>query len=722
LSRRLDLPTLARIEIRIIGEERFITITSLGCQDRRGFLLTRTLADEYFALYNDGVVEEIDPITGTPRPEPDPAVRTKDYVVPSQLRGDPTTNTNAGKFSGLMRLAVGCYHVRGLEAPFSYSHAKTHGILKLGIKHWFIEISASGVFAAPVSNTGRCCDSWSIAKYIPTAEEIAEQPSFAPFAETLSLNWAFDNGKPGVLRLVEAGTITAAFSNGTPWHVDCGWAFSASGVVAQNVVQSETGAGASRRWLCSRFRFDFSLGTDGNPVAVYSNPELSQVAQFPDFSGVWLPQDNNTWEKVNGLTDAEMAASTFSSQNAPIHVYYDGEEEVLTRWRLFKATDPGGPHACTTGFRKHFGGGNPHCRLITAAHDGPVCQGPLGESFGVTAGQELGNDGQDAPGPPDEGFFIHNGRVSYGGSTTTTSSYLILSCGFQSPKFSGIFERSTKTIDRWTTVEGAPIITVTETDTLYQLHPDCEYDIEDPIFGGTLHVDFGPVRERRTETKALVYNERHIGTEIFSARTVFVPFLVEREAGLNVVRHNTFFTGDNFQESISSAGRHHARITVKHEKIADIGTGVYPAGTFFTNYTNWEGPASTAVDVGGTIDTTSDPLTTFTPAASAHLSVGPIEVTITVPSEASQGGVMPATALSAFLLGSAASPPEPGDLTLSSPVTAQHGNLLTSDPKLTPPDQTGNGMYLLEFATPVTLGGFAGIDFQDDVLGFVGKA
>lgn len=354
-----------QVESRIHGDQHYVTVTGGGeCKDKLGFLLVRA-GPNYDAHYNDGVVERIDPIDGQPRPEPETADRTVGYKVPLQLRVAATARLTAGRFSGLMRLVVGCYHAAGKDAPFSYTFAKTHGILKLDVpignpavptpRYWFIEVSASGIFAAPAENTDKCCDSWGITKYVPSAAELQADPGLQQFKDTLSLNWAFSAGKPGVRQLATAGEMFGFFGSGAPWYPECGWAFSASGVGVQNVVVLESSTPTPTHYLCSRFKITFALGNDNNPVAAMTTMELQVVAAFPDFSGVWFPTGSNAWRNTDGVTAAQQVTMPWGTQNAPVHVYYRGEEEIVTRWMLTRTSITGGSFgSCSTGNKMQF--------------------------------------------------------------------------------------------------------------------------------------------------------------------------------------------------------------------------------------------------------------------------------------------------------------------------------------------------------------------------------
>jgi hypothetical protein len=740
-----EVPHLTRYQVgqdyttesRIHGDQHYVTVIGgAECTDKRGFLLTRT-GPNYDAAYNDGVVERINPIDGQPRPEPDPADRTKGYKVPAQLRVAASSRLSASRFSGLMRLAVGCYHAAGKDAPFSYTFAKTHGILRLDVpvgnpavltpRYWVIEISQSGVFAAPIENTGKCCDSWSITRYTPTADEIAEQPSLEGFKTTLSLSWAFSVGKPRVLQLMSSGDVSTAYASGSPWYADCGWAFSASGVSAQNVVVSESSTPLPAHYLCSRFKFSFSLDINDNPVAQLTTLDLQQVATFPEFSAVWAPTGSNNWVNSSFLTAAQINSMPFASQNAPVHVYYEGEDEIVTRWILTRSNLPVTLGPCNQNFRVSFLGTPSMCRQFFGEAEFS-CQGinsyllpdPVNPALSVGA----------------SGFSVTpDGHLEYGGTFEDTGAFTRVTAGFTSPKISTVFERSSKTVTRKTTVQeaavdgiydnGAGVFNIgafTEGPTLYSLDPSCFYTVPRPTppFDPVL-VTICPVVEHRFETAAIVYNTGFTGTELFSARTTIVQFLNEREALLHVYRNNTFQSGTDFSEPISGGGatQSYAALKETRSKVADAASGIFPAGYLSCNY---NGPWSSADD--GFLQSQnlfvpfSNAATHFSPHAAALLNVGPVSAAMVVPSEAVQGGFMPSTPLTVFVFGFLASPPA-AIVEVASPVFAQHGNLYYDDSTLEPPNQFSNAVYQID-ATAVTVGGFDAGATQ--FIAFVGKA
>ena len=347
-SKRVVLPGLAQIEVRTIGAERFIKITALGCKDRRGFFITRTTGGIYSARYNDEVVEIIDPITGLPRPDPETASRTIGYVVPSQLQGSQFDLTSAAKFSGLMRLVVGCRHSAGLEAPFSYTWTRTHGIVKLPVsvgdppttktRYWIVEVSIGGVFAAPIKNTRRCCDSWDVTKYQPTDAEIEEDPTLAQHRTLLSLEWAFSVERPNVVQLVSAADMDTAYSLGAPWHPSIGWAFSASGIQAQNVITDtianpDVPQGVSYRG--TRHVLTFSIVGEDISCAL-TTPEIQQIGTLHIDAHVAAPLSDKTWtiqghELINGFPALPVVDY---AEEMPVYVYFQGELPVITRYRV----------------------------------------------------------------------------------------------------------------------------------------------------------------------------------------------------------------------------------------------------------------------------------------------------------------------------------------------------------------------------------------------------
>jgi hypothetical protein len=300
------------------------------------FLMSRN-GDIYWASFNNGTTEQINPIDGTPRPVPDPAVKTKRYKVPPQLRETAIISYSAGNFSGTMRLAAGSYYSRGLDAPFSFNWTKTHGIFRGSVmvdgvsvfRYWVIEISANGVFSAPITP-----GTWSVSAYLQTSTSV------------LDLNWAFANKPPtlGIKRLLLPGDMSPVYASGSPWFSNHGWAFSYTGVEAQNVVKRFV----TNHFKCSRWKLAFTMGSATPPalpplVAMLTSVETDAIATFYQATGVWVPQTTSgtssgtsTWSRA-----AHGSFSDYPTQDAPVFVYYDGETEIVVRWSFSKTDIPG---------------------------------------------------------------------------------------------------------------------------------------------------------------------------------------------------------------------------------------------------------------------------------------------------------------------------------------------------------------------------------------------
>lgn len=345
LSKHWVLLDNVRIDMYDAEDASMIRIKG-GCDDRKGFLLTR-FAGDYEAHYNDtanAVVEAIDPIDGTPRPDPDPATtkRTKGYVLPQQLRGSRIVNSNSGKYSGLMRKAVACYHLGGKEAPFGYRHTKTHGITKFKwgpseaekSKYYITEISSQGVYVAPIKidgtgDLGCCGTSFGVTQYQQTPGAMVD------------LDWAYNSDPEthkGVKLLIDSAGMAGPYTD-PPFQIQQGWAFPVHGREAQQTTFHYAGDDFldtfHTEW--SRWKITFTADDDGVPSAVLTQEETDKDATFLEFSTAWSPHatDAQKWKQDFTIaTDESATIANFPSQDAPIHVYYDGDTEVITRWHL----------------------------------------------------------------------------------------------------------------------------------------------------------------------------------------------------------------------------------------------------------------------------------------------------------------------------------------------------------------------------------------------------
>lgn len=217
-----------------------IVLAMVG-KEFQGFLLTVDTVpdpDEHRAYYVDEAIELIDPITGTPRPEPDPAVRTKFLKLLTPVG-------SAAGFTGQMRRLAQCYQIQGRSVPYRTSYTLSHGILEypypraIGAtveeenlnaslrKFWIIEISEDGgVYVAPVTVGRKClsCMTSTINAYLHGGR--------------VDLAWTFANNNEAglVQQLLTAEDIEEAYDDVGSWAGNVSWAFSYSGQKASNVV------------------------------------------------------------------------------------------------------------------------------------------------------------------------------------------------------------------------------------------------------------------------------------------------------------------------------------------------------------------------------------------------------------------------------------------------------------------------------------------------------
>ena len=460
-SKTLQPEDGTRIIVRLAGAERFIHIhVTPPCTDRQGFLLTRSNnygEQTYTANYVDGYSERINPITGTPRPDPDPADRTKNQKVAPDLFLGAFYGKTPAKFTGLMRKVVGCYHLRGLNAPFNYTWGTTHGIVKRTTKvnnvdvtkHWIVEISSLGVWAAPISETGKCCDSWDVSMYQPTAKELEENPGWQTYKTTLSLWWAAVYGKrPGVHNAW--GNMTEPYGQGSPWFTDHGWAFSASGNECRAVTQRKETV-PDDHFKCNQWKIVFTDDGQGELVASLENVDQDQVYIPLLDSPLWVPDSPGVWSGVDSYLPTGTETSFFPGTDAPLHVFFDGENAVVTRAAFSRATIP-------------------------AFQTPPV----------PVAGGTINYDSLRAGRIPDTEkpqFSCYSSSAAWnsdfdliqGGVGENNPSYTEVVAGFYNEKQNRVFTRYGRTVERYVTYEAYTYDTDQEFGNTYGLHPDCYF-------------------------------------------------------------------------------------------------------------------------------------------------------------------------------------------------------------------------------------------------------
>ena len=646
------------------------------CKDRQGFLLYRDYAfatAPYSAYYVDGVVERIHPWDGTPSPDPTIPVtfRTVGYKVPDDLTNETfETRNTASRYSGLMRAVVGCYHSGGKDAPFSYSWAKTHGIVKFAMsigdpadRYWIVEVSASGVYAAPIRYTGECCGSWGVVKYMPTADQLAENPSLAQYKTTLSLAWAFA-GRPdsGVTQLLAASDMVTAYAR-SPFFGGHGWAFNYSGTEAQAVTQ-EFLLTPAKHYNCSRFKlsFSFSQEADGGLLScVIATVEADLPASFSG-GQVWVPTGPATWDGTR-VADAT-SITTYPNQNAPIHVYYAGDMEIVTRFTLAKYTDV--TYDYTPAYQ---------------SEEGPIGWDP---QFTINWNYGYYNFSKENVGPFDTGTYQGIITLYAWKDLGVTHKYTYnpgVVAGFVSPLFSAIHDARFHTLIDDTMEDTTTEVIETDTRTFVN---GCWRDY---------HVAY-------TNTGVLVTRVTRTGS--VSGRSSVVLFMGEREAVLNV-KDNQYADSVHTQQGIEfvAATSNTNRTTVITPNPGDTcGTVGY---TTAIGLFGWPMVFHAPLQEGGTASDNSYTASTAL-AIGSYADVGSID------------SIDMSTFLRTGIVG--------GVQTAMSAAFAMHGNLYAPDDTLTPADQKANRAVWLDSSGVTVFGGFAPLPANDPyaVIAFVGKA
>lgn len=315
LLRNISGEYIGEIEVDLAG----------GCTENAGMLLKKD-GSAWRAYYSDGVVADLG-ATG----------RAKKNTVPTDLSNGVK---RGAMFSGLMRQVVQCYHSKGQDAPFSWTHSRTHGLFSLldqaplnagagdeavtqaeANRYWVIEVSSAGVLAAPVTWSGKCCDGFSVKKYLPTAAEIAAAPGLAANKETLNLVWAKSVGRSGVVQVMTGAAVAAAYVGG-PWSDEIGWAFSRSGHEAQNVTARTVGL----HYRTERFKlaFTYSSGALSGAMSLEDDGDISFSTSDP----FWIPDALGQWSAVPRFLPTDLVGA----QEGPVHVYYKGNTPFVTSY------------------------------------------------------------------------------------------------------------------------------------------------------------------------------------------------------------------------------------------------------------------------------------------------------------------------------------------------------------------------------------------------------
>lgn len=649
------------VRVRLDGEHRYIHIEATrGCTDRLGFLLSRRV-QAYDALYNDGKTENINPVTGSPRPDPDPAVRTKGYKVPPELLRMGLARSSASKYSGLMRLAVACHHAAGRDSPFRYEHAITHGIVKKTVrinnqdvdKHWVVEVRAEGVFAAPIANTGKCCDSWDVSKYMPRVP-----PN--PRPAKLSLLARFGRDK-SVQRLVDSGNMATCYADGSPFYPNHGWAFSASGSEAQAVVQFFVNS-APKHYECSRWKLTFEAAGE-NLSATLTKIESRQKTSFKRNSIVWTPISFGVWAGSFGAAPSvDNPVGSLPSQDAPVAVYYVGELEMVLRWTYRYTNVPLADNPANT-------------RLDPET--GPPTQ------TGCPFGPSWPNDRKST--------VFHLERLTSG---QTINAHTEERFGFSCPAFGhvGVSDSYVIRRDDMVITQLADSSKFPQSDSQQLFASECWYfDAQGNLIKSCFYV-----REQQARDRRQYYWDRFDGTEGHGWVSSVVLFDEEREAFMGVRSQSMSQSG--LKRYVDSGPTHFCMDHVTYK----TDSGPCP-------YDTWTDQTFNNVVCG---DGVVYPLPHQDPAYTSSSSSASAAIVVADKTDGS-GSVFTNYNLGTFLLCDPTTKPF-----AESNVRAMHGNLYDADPKVSPPLQRSNMVYLLD-NKQIVIGGFPD---PVDPVAFVGRA
>lgn len=329
-----------RVMVRRVAGDRtlYLHFEKITCDDKRGFLLLAENSQKMHASYCDGFIEQIDPLDGVPRPDPDPAQRTKFQRIPTLVR--PPVQYHAGQFSGQMKAVVQCLILRGKDAPMmSPTWSLTHGIVETPFPRpankrrgetWLVEIGGNGVFAMPFQYTGRCCD---------LDDQLNGQAEVKLYTLFGKEEW------PQIKQLCTQEQMQLVYGKGAPPWEKCGWAFSYSGHEAANVVY-EPHNSPENYWLVSLVKVKFTWDADTQTLSAEPKVEENKKQYVGSASALfWTPSDSSpgAYEQLFPF-EFNGGAPQIPWGGIPLYCFYSGDDiQVL---RTTKAIATGGP---TTG-------------------------------------------------------------------------------------------------------------------------------------------------------------------------------------------------------------------------------------------------------------------------------------------------------------------------------------------------------------------------------------
>jgi hypothetical protein len=246
--------------------------------------------------------------------------------------------TTPGMFSGEMRAVVQAIMSRGRLHTFSPNEADTHGIYTSadGSK-WVIRISPSGIHAAQlaiVPNTGETDPDEHLASLSYDIDQTARLPDY--------------NQRPDEwhqLTTSDQAVLDAYYDAlSAPLFPECGWAFSASGALASNVVIEERTSSdnpARPAYPPAPFAqlYTITISEVANVPSSFSVVNVEgdwlygdrvNILKYPEYGTLGSTTHNITWFDWFRNSGKPMTPGT--GLDSPLYCWYEGESLQLTRY------------------------------------------------------------------------------------------------------------------------------------------------------------------------------------------------------------------------------------------------------------------------------------------------------------------------------------------------------------------------------------------------------
>jgi hypothetical protein len=136
--------------------------------------------------------------------------------------------------------------------------------------------------------------------------------------------------------------MDAAYALGDPWSVGTGWAFSASGAQAQNVIVDTVNTLGFTQYQGTRHVLSFDT-VDAELTCELTTPDLQKIATLWHQCCVLVPASDTIWSFEGRLISAgdfvvtlggTVGVGEIYEEASPMHVYFEGETAVVTRYEL----------------------------------------------------------------------------------------------------------------------------------------------------------------------------------------------------------------------------------------------------------------------------------------------------------------------------------------------------------------------------------------------------